>query len=526
MNEFIARYKDKISGVLRGFDRLVLRGNLSLNHESGMKGYLWANQIAWKDYAQHVEQVSQRVKRASLGVMEASRRPVRYLSSGKLSKEELARTIAREEGIATGPVCAFTAVEPCWSWRVVGNRGSQKLELVRSMRQCLFVYHYWMDPVFGFMSTRLQTWFPFTVYVYINGREWLARQMDQAGLHYHRHDNCFSWIEDFGRAQTLMDQQLTIDWATALNACAMRAHPLFPELFVHYPVSYYWTGFQSEWAMDIVFRDPQQLRRLYPQLVHLGMVSFSSPDVMRFMDKKVTRKGEAVSPNAHEVVSDRKVRSEGVRIKHRLGKNSIKLYDKAYAEAGAVLRPELTLNAPGQFRVFRHAAGETEDAPKQWRPMRAGIADFHRRAEVSQKALDRYCTALARVDDTTTLRELTESIEKRVGWNGQKVRALHPFDPADLALLRAVNRGEFTINGLRNRNLQALLYAAPPADTKETRKRSAAISRKLRLLRAHAIIQKLPHTHRYQVTDRGRLILNAVLSAERTTTQQLTAWAA
>jgi hypothetical protein len=67
MNEFIARYKDRISGVLRGFDRLVLRGNLSLNHESGMKGYLWANHIAWKDYAGHVEQVSQRVKRASHG---------------------------------------------------------------------------------------------------------------------------------------------------------------------------------------------------------------------------------------------------------------------------------------------------------------------------------------------------------------------------------------------------------------------------------------------------------------------------
>jgi hypothetical protein len=247
------------AGCSAGLTGWYCGGNLSLNHESGMKGYLWANQIAWKDYAQPVEQVSQRVKRASVGVMEASQRPVRYLSSGKPSKEE--------------------------------------------------------------------------------------------------HDNCVSWIEDFGRAQTLMDLQLTLDWATALNACALRAHPLFPELFVHYPVSYYWTSFQSEWAMDIVFRDPQQLRRLYPQLVHLGMVSFSSPDVMRFMDKKVSRKGEAVSRNAHEVVSDRKVRSEGVRIKHRLGKNSIKLYDKAYAEAGAVLRPELTLHAPGQFRVFRHTAG-------------------------------------------------------------------------------------------------------------------------------------------------------------------------
>ena len=108
-----------------------------------------------------------------------------------------------------------------------------------------------------------------------------------------------------------------------------------------------------------------------------------------------------MSPHAHEVVSGMKVRSEGVRIKHRLGKNSIRLYDKACSPQGAVLRPEITMNVPGRCRVFRHKAGEDESLPRQWRQLRAGLADLHRRAEVSQKALDRYCTALARIDDTT-----------------------------------------------------------------------------------------------------------------------------
>jgi hypothetical protein len=525
MNEFISKYSDRLSGVLSGFDRLVFRGNLALNHEAGMKGYLWANGIAWKDYAKHVDEISQRVKQASLAGIQEYHRPVQYLSKGKQSKEAMARAIASRDGITSGPICAFTAVEPCFSWRVSGDREAKKLRLVRSLRQCLFVYHYWIDEVFGFMSARLQTWFPFACYVYVNGREWLSRQMDQRGLRYQRHDNCFSWIEDFPLAQSLMEEQLKTEWASALNACASRVHPLLPELCVHYPMSYYWTCFQSEWAMDVVFRDPQQLRHLYPQLIHLGLVSFSSPDVMRFMDKKVTRKGDACGPHAHEIVSDLKVRSEGVRIKHRLGKNSLKLYDKAYSQWGAVLRPEMTLNAPGQFRVFRHKAGQ-HDGPMQWRPLRAGIADLHRRAEVSQKALDRYCNALARVDDTTTLGELSASIEKRVRWKGGWTRALHPFEPADLALLQAVNRGEFVINGLRNRDLQALLFSAPPPTKQDARRRSAAISRKLRILRAHGIIKKQSHTHRYQVTDHGRLLLNAVLSAQRTTTQQLTTLAA
>ena len=513
------------SGVITGFDRLVLRGNLSLNHEAGMKGYLWASGVAGKDYAKHVEEVSQRVKQASLEPIAAQGRLVRYLASAKDSKEELARAIARQQGITEGSVCAFTAVEPCWSWRVAGDHATKKLRLLRSLRKCLFVYHYWIDSVFGFMSARMQTWFPFPVYVYMNGREWLARQMNQAGIAYRQHDNCFSWIEEFPRAQTLMDEQLKTDWAGALNACAGRINPLCPAMFEHYPMQYYWTSHQSEWAMDIVFRDPEQLRHLYPQLIHLGRVGFSSPDVMRFLDKKVSRQGLTFGPNAHEVVSDVKMRREGVRIKHRLGKNWIKLYDKAYAELGAVLRPEVTINAPQQFRVFRHKTGQQE-GPMQWRTLRAGIADLHRRAEVSQKALDRYCTALARVDDTTTWGELTASLEQRVRWNGRAVRALHPFEAHDLALLRAVNRGEFAINGLRNRDLQVLLFSGTPATKAEAGRRSAAISRKLRMLRAHGILQKLPHTHRYLVTHHGRLILNAVLSAQRATSQQLTTLAA
>jgi len=77
------------------------------------------------------------------------------------------------------------------------------------------------------------------------------------------------------------------------------------------------------------------------------------------------------------------------------------------------------------------------------------------------------------------------------------------FEAANLALLQAINRGEFAINGLRNRDLQLLLFSTPEATKNDARRRSAAVSRKLRMLRAHGIIQKLPHTHRYQVSDHG-----------------------
>ena len=161
MNEFISRYGKHLSGTLCGFDRLVFRGYLALVHDAGMKGCLWASKVPWEDYAAHVAEVNQQVKEAALDVVRTCGRPVRYLNSARESKEGMARAIAQQDRITQGPICAFSAVEPCLTWRVAGDRESKKLCLRRATRQCLFVYHYWMDATFGFMSARLQTWFPF-----------------------------------------------------------------------------------------------------------------------------------------------------------------------------------------------------------------------------------------------------------------------------------------------------------------------------------------------------------------------------
>src|SRR5664279_5194786 len=123
--------------------------------------------------------------------------------------------------------------------------------------------------------------------------------------------------------------------------------------------------------------------------------------------------------------------------------------------------------------------------------MRKGIADLHRRTEVSQKANERLLNALASVDDSRTVEELTAKIQKRTTLGGRNVRGLRPWGD-DKELLAAINHGEFTINGMRNRNLQELLYDTPSQEPAERRRRSSAISRKLRMLRAHGIIQKVP----------------------------------
>jgi hypothetical protein len=386
-------------------------------------------------------------------------------------------------------------------------------------RPCLALYHYLIHPEFGWMYARIQSWFPFRIHIYINGREWLARRMDKEGLGYVRQDNCFPWMEDCGRAQQFLDDQLKTSWPKCLAAFARRLNPLHDEIFSKFHDDYYWTVNQCEWATDVIFR-PGTLERLSPRFLEHGMLNLSSPDLMRFLGKTLTPSGKIPTRFAGQITTDFKKRTSGERIKHRINNNSIKSYGKAHTPAGDVFRVETTTNQVNDLRAFRPKEGGPEDDLK-WRPLRYGVADLHRRTEISQRANERYLNALSVIDDSTRLSELIRTLEKPCGAGKQRVRALHPFSSDDHALLEAVNRGEFILNGLRNRDLQALLYKTEPLSRLEKRRRSSAVGRKLRLLRLHGVIQKVPHTHRYQVTPAGRLALCAILAVDRTSLAQL-----
>ncbi len=520
MDKFITKHRDEIAGVLSGFDRVVFRGTLrSLSYPKGMMAYLWANQVRLTDFGGHVLQVSESLKHACRAKAEALGRPMQYLPSAAESKEELARAIAAREGIKDGLVCLLSCVEPCRTFEVYRNRETHRLELVSRTRKCLFLYQYWMHPEFGFMNARIQTWFPFSVQVCLNGREWLARQMERVGMKYVRQDNCFPWVEHWGRAQRLLAGQLKTPWPQWLDRIARELNPVQGQMFRTFPVRYYWTTYQSEWAIDVVFRRADVLRRLYPRLLHYAMTTLRSRDILRFLGRPVRLDGEVPKSFRGDVVSDLKWREEGVRIKHSVNGNSVKLYDKAFTAVGSVLRAEATIQQAGEFRVYRRKEGDRQ-GKKAWRVLRGGVADLHRRAEVSERAAERYLDALAGVDEQTTVQELLARLGQPRAWKGRRVRPLDPLGK-DRALLEAVCRGEFTLNGFRNRDLQSVFFAAPAHEVREKRRRSAWVSRKLRLLRVHGVIRKITGTYRYQLTEIGRRAISAILAALRATVRDL-----
>lgn len=280
---------------------------------------------------------------------------------------------------------------------------------------------------------------------------------------------------------------------------------------------------QSEWATDVLFRSRKDLEAIYPQFVRHGVTAYGAADVLRFLGRKIPADGQVPVLFNGTAETDCRQRTEGVQLKHWLNGNSLKLYDK-----GSVLRVETTINQPGDFRVYRPKEGEP-DGPKDWRPLRDGVADLHRRAEVSQKANERYLEALAAVKHETPVRELAEPLCRPAtrpgvsGTGGRRVRALNPLAAEDAALLAAVSRPEFLQNGLRNRDVRRLLFPEPTTDPAEQKRRSSAVTRQLALLRGHGVLHKVPKTHRYLVSPAGRLAITTLLAARNASAEQLTA---
>ncbi len=521
-NLFIQKYQPRILGVLCGFDRIRLRGTLrQLYCPKVMEAYLSSCRVLLKHFSAFAQTLTEAVKAKAQALAEAASRPFVFLGSSQTSKEQVARQIAARDGIKTGLIAVLRAVEPCQALSVRGNRATKQLEVRVEARKCTHLYFYYAHARFGFMHLRLQTWFPFQVNVCLNGRHWLARQMDQNGLAYLQKENTFIRVSDYAQAQGLLDQQLSLDWVKEMGSVLKEVHPLAKQICRPLDLQYYWSASDTEYATDVVFKNAASLASLYPGLVHHALSSFASPDVLRFLGRYVPAStGLVWGQFDGEIISDSKRRPEGVRVKHSVNGNSIKFYDKQ----GSVLRVETTIIHPEEFKTYRKPEGRPKEA-KRWLPLRRGLADMKRRAQISAKANERYLQALASASGKVPLREWTQKLCQPVCKDGHRFRALNPWAAEDAKLLALINQGTFAVNGFRNRDL-CREWFRPTRDPQEQKRRTAWMCRRLRLLRAHGLVQKVSGTHRYLLSTKGRQVVTALLAARNADAEQLTKLAA
>jgi hypothetical protein len=479
---FLNRFGEHVTGFFSGWDRLRFHATLRpLFSPNGPEVYLNHCKVLIKHFKGFAQSLSDRLKKLAYEHFQQLGRPQIYLPSSEISKEALVEGLLAKEPINEGAIVLLSCVEPCFSFRVRGDRQAKMLRLVMESAKCTHLYHYYQHPEIGLMHIRVQSWFPFSVDVCINGRHWLARQMDRAGIGYRQRDNCFIWVEDCTAAQKLLDEQLASNWPALLQSFLAMAHPLHGEITAPMPgLSYYWTASQSEYATDVLFAQAKQLQKLYPKFLRHAMSTFQSPDVLRFLGRRVPQStGSTHASFEGEVNSRLQERAEGVRIRHTLNGNSLKMYDKQ----GSVLRVETTLVRPKEFKVYRAKEGQPR-GPKSWRVLRKGVSDMHRRAAVCRAANQRYLEALASVTGSSSLLQEAAELCCPITRNGKRYRGLNALAHKDHALLLALSRGEFALSGIRNADLRALLYQPTKAKSTQTQKRSrsAAVTRQFALL--------------------------------------------
>ncbi|MBF0424110.1 MAG: hypothetical protein HQL73_14085 [Magnetococcales bacterium] len=341
------------------------------------------------------------------------------------------------------------------------------------------------------MHVRIQSWAPYEIQVYVNGREWLSRKLNSSGMAYRRSDNKITWVDNLDVVKGLCDQFAHTDWPRFLERQAALVNSLLGKIDQSGFGGYWWVINQSEFATDILFNDRDSLEAVYGDLVNAAITGFRADDVVHFLGRKMHHAFKG------EVTIDRKRRTQGCRGRFRLKANAIKLYDHAN-----VLRIETTINNPQEFRIFR-PSGEGENRNIRWCPMRKGVANFWRYAQVAQAANGRLLNALAHAPLKSQATEELDGLCRSHTVRGRRVARFNPVDRETTNLFTAVLSGEFTINGFRNRDLQAKLDEVPPGSTLEAKRRTHQTSRLIAKLRGHGLVAKVKDSRLYRLTKRG-----------------------
>jgi hypothetical protein len=492
---FEVAHRDHLLGSLTTVDRLIIHGHLRqlwfADHMAYLLDRLGVHIV--RDFGQFMKQASNKVIAHAEALARKAGRPLIYQDRVVHGKDELARQIATRDGVTEGLICVFSTVEPAMCFALA--KGAIRPRL----RKCLHLYFYAIDRELGFVHIRVQTWFPFQIQVYLNGHEWLARQLERRGVAFERYENTFLWIDDLPLAQRLCASLTKRRWSRLFDAFARRVNPWLSVVRSHGFGSYYWCIDACEVSTDLMWSDRRTLLQVLDDLFDHAVRAFSADDVVRFLGLKHR-------PKTADVETRHARRPEGRRIKHRVRHNWLKLYDK-----WSVLRVETVINNPADYRVLRFEDDRRGRRRGRWMRMNKGIGNLWRYVQIGEATNRRYLDALAEVKPTGQAIAQLDSICHNRSKQGQRYARFNPVSRSDAELFQAVLSGTHLISGLANRDLQRQLWAAPPTDPTQARRRCQRVSRLIRKLRGHAILAKIPSRRRYRLTPLGRRLLAAAI---------------
>ena len=490
--------RDDILGTNGCFDRVIVSGTfIPLSYVEGLSRFLSANEILLKEFLPHARSLADSLKAHAKSLAEQANVPYIYLNDSSTRKETLVKSLIRKRGEHPGLVAVLAALEVSPSFDIFKNKQRHKLELVQRPRKCLHFYFYFIDADFGLCYFRVQSFFPFRVQIYFNGRERLARKLDRAKIAYHKSDNCFTSIADFETAQQLADELDVSHLHTFFDSWAEQYVSILPDLRQKWQLSYHWSIRQIEYAYDILFKSQGKLDAIYKQLLQYMTLSVLPEDIMSFLGKKLS------GPQVGRIDTSMKKTYLGYRIKHRNGAINIKVYNKS----GSVLRIEMTINDLSQFRVYREVIQRDGQSVIKLAPLKKSIYSLGHVLRISKAAIKRYLDFLSNMhDNSCNVKELRQLTGRKTK-DGNHYKGFNPLNSEDSTLFEILLNGAFITTGFKNKELRQQLTER----FSEKNWSPSKVSRLLKRLRVFGLIRRVNNSFRYLLTAKGRALLTLAL---------------
>jgi hypothetical protein len=233
------------------------------------------------------------------------------------------------------------------------------------------------------------------------------------------------------------------------------------------------------------------LGAFYPHLLETLIHAVKPQDIATFLGKKLHGNYQG------EVGNNLNTRSEGTRIRHRMGPAAIKMYDKF----GHILRIEVTVNDVAFFQQRREVAHRNGVREIKWAPMQKTICSLPALRELLADATQRYLKFLSDIETPEVGVQRLNQLTQTQVVDQRRYRGFNLLAEEDASVFRLLLHGEFAISGFTNKALRQLW----PGQT------SGQVSRLLKRLRVHKLIKKTAQRYKYYLTDFGREVAAMVL---------------
>lgn len=513
--DFIEKYQKETSGILHGFDRLLFSGYLtSFFPAKGMYYYLSQTGIRLVGYKSFMEQQTKLIRQHIEQLANQSNVEVQYLNNSRTSKDQLAKASLAKHATKKGLIAIISCQETAYSFSLLKNSLKKELEVKKQLRKHLHYYCYYMDAEFGWMFVKIQSWYPFSIQIYINGREQLKRALDKESIDYTAYNNSLTWVADLSKAQQIADKLTQKKWDRFLNKFAQKLNPHLTQIqTAFHGHGYKWSLHQCEYATDVLFKERNVLERIYTPLVQYATYFKGGEDIYTFFGRNLH------GNSTKEVTGNTKRFTQGFRVKHYLDRNSIKMYDKHTA-----LRIETTINNPRAFKIYKtvERKGKKIDA---WVPMGKAVSNLYRYAQIAKSANTKYLDSLTLAAPSKGIDKQIEKISQKtyITKKNKKERSFSGFNllsKQTSLILEAINDGRFAIQPFSNKQLRELLKEkgvlnVDLTNPQELKKASGKTTRLIAKLRGHKLIYKIAHSFKYKLTKSGQQVCNAILKFKK-----------